>query len=268
MRQILNSAVVVACLFALSARAGELPRWEVGLGMAVLSIPDYRGSDQQRGYLLPLPYFQYRGDVFRIDREGAHGDVFATDRLKLDLSVNVGPPARSGQNEARRNMPDINPTFEAGPSLHVLLARNESRDRSWSLRLPLRTAAAADFAKFESIGWIFAPSLNFEADNLGGGWHVGVAGGPLYASEEYHDYFYEVKPVHATATRPAYDAKGSYSGSRLTLTASRRYPRYWLGAFARYDSLSGAAFEDSPLVKKPESFMVGIGIAWILMESK
>jgi outer membrane scaffolding protein for murein synthesis (MipA/OmpV family) len=268
MRQLFNSAIIIGCLMAPAAGAADSPRWEIGLGLGGLSIPDYRGSDQQRGYIIPIPYFHYDGDILHIDREGAHGDVFASDRVKLDLSVSVGPPARSGKNEARRDMPDINPTFEAGPSLHVLLARNESRDRTWSLQLPLRAVAATDFSNFESIGWIFAPSLNFKADNLGGGWYVGVSGGPLYASEEYHDYFYEVKPVHATATRPAFDAKGGYSGSRLTITASRRYPRFWVGAFARYDNLSGAAFVDSPLVKDKESFMVGIGVAWILMESK
>jgi len=38
--------------------------------------------------------------------------------------------------------------------------------------------------------------------------------------------------------------------------------------FARYDRLSGAAFEDSPLVKKKSSFMAGVGIAWVLAEAK
>ncbi len=90
----------------------------------------------------------------------------------------------------------------------------------------------------------------------------------MYASEDYHDYYYEVQPAYATAARPAYDARAGYSGSRLTLTASRRYPRFWVGAFARYDSLSGAVFADSPLVKKQDSFMAGVGIAWILAESR
>lgn len=268
MRQLFNFAILIGFLMAPAASAADAPRWEVGLGLGVLSIPDYRGSDQQRGYIIPIPYFHYDGEFLHVDREGAHGDVFASERVKLDLSVSIGPPARSGKNEARRDMPDINPTFEAGPSLHVLLARNESRDRTWSLRLPLRAAVATDFSKFESIGWIFAPSLNFEAANISDGWQVVVGGGPMYASEEYHDYFYEVQPANATATRPAFDAKGGYSGSRLTITASRRYPRYWVGAFARYDNLSGATFVDSPLVKDKESFMVGIGFAWILMESK
>ncbi|MDO8595473.1 MAG: MipA/OmpV family protein, partial [Sulfuricaulis sp.] len=159
MRQILCFAFLSACLLAGQAHADELPRWEVGLGVVGLSIPDYRGSDQQRGYLLPLPYVQYRGDIFRIDREGAHGDLFKSDRFKLDVSLNAGPPAKSGRNGARSGMPDIDPTVEAGPSLHVFLARNETRDRTWSLRLPWRAAAATDLSHVQRIGWMFAPSL-------------------------------------------------------------------------------------------------------------
>jgi len=267
MRQILRFAFLSICLLAGQAHAGELPRWEVGLGAVGLSIPDYRGSDRQRGYLLPLPYIQYRGDVFRIDREGAHGDLFRSDRLKLDISLNAGPPAKSGRNGARSGMPDIDPTVEAGPSLYVFLARNETRDRSWSLRLPWRAAAATDLSHVQRIGWVFAPGLHFDATGVAG-WDIGVSAGPMYASEDYHDYYYEVQPAYATAARPAYDARAGYSGSRLTLTASRRYPRFWVGAFARYDSLSGAVFADSPLVKKQESFMAGVGIAWILAESR
>ncbi|MHB8729982.1 MAG: MipA/OmpV family protein [Sulfuricaulis sp.] len=268
MRQILISAVLAAGLYASAAPAGELPRWELGLGAAGLSIPDYRGSDQQRGYILPLPYIQYRGDVFRIDREGAHGDVFTSERMKLDLSINAGPPAKSSKNAARNGMPDINPTVEAGPSLHVYLARNVRRDREWSLRLPLRTVEAVSFSHFQRIGWVFAPSLDFNASNIGGGWGIGTAVGPIYATEDYHDYYYEVAPAFATAARPVYDARAGYSGSRLTLTMSRRFPKFWIGAFARYDNLSGAVFADSPLVKQKHSLMAGIGIAWILAQSK
>ena len=268
MRQILFAVALTSGWFTCGVYAGELPRWELGLGLAALSIPDYRGSDQQRGYLLPLPYIQYRGDVFRIDREGAHGDVFTADRLKLDLSVNAGPPAKSRKNDARRGMPDVDPTVEAGPSLHVFLAHNGTRDRAWSLRLPLRAVVATDLSRVQRIGWVFAPSLDFDTRDVDGGWNYGAAVGPLYASEDYHDYYYEVQPAFATAARPAYNARAGYSGSRVTFTASRRFPKFWVGAFARYDNLSGAVFADSPLIKKKESFMAGIGVAWILAESK
>ena len=268
MRQILRYAFLSAGLLAGQAHADELPLWEFGLGVAGLSFPDYRGSDQQRGYLLPLPYIQYRGDVFRIDREGAHGDFFRSDRLKLDISLNAGPPAKSSQDGARSGMPDIDPTIEAGPSLHVFLAHNTTRDRVWSLRLPLRAAVATDLRHVQRIGWVFEPNLNFDTTGLAGGWDIGVAVGPMYASEEYHDYYYEVQPAYATAARPAYNARAGYSGSRLTLAASRRYPRFWVSAFTRYDNLSGAVFADSPLVKKNNSFMAGVGIAWILTTSR
>jgi outer membrane scaffolding protein for murein synthesis (MipA/OmpV family) len=268
MRQLLRFAFLSAGLLAGQAHADELPLWEVGLGVAGLSFPDYRGSDQQRGYLLPLPYIQYRGDVFRIDREGAHGDFFRSDRFKLDISVNAGLPAKSSQNDARSGMPDIDPTIEAGPSLHVFLAHDTTRDRVWSLRLPLRAAVATDLRHVQRVGWVFEPNLNFDAERIGGGWSFNAAIGPMYASQDYHDYYYEVEPAFATATRPAYNAQAGYSGSRVSLRASRRFPKFWVGAFVRYDNLSGAVFTDSPLVKKNNSFMAGVGIAWILATSR
>ncbi|MDP2058062.1 MAG: MipA/OmpV family protein, partial [Thiobacillus sp.] len=71
----------------------------------------------------------------------------------------------------------------------------------------------------------------------------------------------------AAADRPAFDAKGGYAGSQFLMSVSKRYPKYWLGAFARWDSLKGAVFADSPLVKREDYFAAGVGIAWILGES-
>jgi outer membrane scaffolding protein for murein synthesis (MipA/OmpV family) len=266
-RQIHILTLLTISLIVPAARAGELPRWELGLGVAGLSLPDYRGSDERREYLLPLPYVQYRGKFLQIDREGAHSKLFSSDRIRLELSASVGPPARSDDNEARRGMTDIDPTIEMGPSLEIALSRDSLHERSWSIRLPWRAVAATDLSHVNGIGWVFAPSLNYEARHSSG-WDLGAAAGPIYASEKYHDYFYEVAPGFATVTRPAYDATSGYSGSRLTFTASRRFRDFWVGAFARYDDLSGATFDDSPLLKKKASFMAGAGIAWILAESR
>ncbi len=70
-----------------------------------------------------------------------------------------------------------------------------------------------------------------------------------------------------TATRPAYSAGGGYSGSRITVEAQRRFTHAWLGLFARYDNLSGAAFANSPLVTTMDYFVVGFGITWVAAES-
>ncbi|HET6720014.1 MAG TPA: MipA/OmpV family protein, partial [Rhodocyclaceae bacterium] len=43
-------------LAPLAARAAEdLPLWELGVGLGGLSFPVYRGSDQRRDFLLPVP---------------------------------------------------------------------------------------------------------------------------------------------------------------------------------------------------------------------
>jgi len=82
------------------ATGGELetaaagPLWELGLGVAALQLPDYRGSDQSSNYLLPLPYVVYRGKWLRADRDGARALLIETARAKLDVSVAASVPTR------------------------------------------------------------------------------------------------------------------------------------------------------------------------------
>ncbi len=252
-----------------TAHAEEKPLWELGLGVAGLVSPDYRGSNESRGYLLPLPYIIYRGDIIKIDRSGIYSRLFETERIKLDLSADAGVPVDSTKNRTRQGMPDLNTAIEAGPSLEVCLVANCRGDHVWQFRLPVRAVFTTDFGSIESQGGVAHPHLNYDIRNLGpaGGWEAGFAFGPLYATERYHDYYYEVAPVYATPGRPAFDARGGYSGTRLTFAVSRRFRHVWFGAFARYDDLSGVAFEDSPLVRIRRSFMAGFGVAWVFAES-
>jgi len=48
---------------------------------------------------------------------------------------------------------------------------------------------------------------------------------------------------------------------------SRRFEHVWMGGFVRYDNLSGATFEDSPLVENSHSVMGGFAVAWIFKKS-
>ena len=84
------------------ARAGEFPLWEAGAGIAVIDFPDYRGSDERQSYILPVPYFVYRGEILKADREGLRGQFFKNDRLDLHLSLNGTVPVDSTDNTARR----------------------------------------------------------------------------------------------------------------------------------------------------------------------
>jgi len=94
--------------------------------------------------------------------------------------------------------------------------------------LPLRAAFATYISHTQSIGWTFSPYLQLRY--FTSGWETSAAVGPVWASESYHDYFYEVAPQYATTTRPAYDAQTGYSGTRITVTLSKRFNKvfFWL----------------------------------------
>ena len=86
----------------------------------------------------------------------------------------------------------------------------------------------------------------------------------MFANRRYNDYFYTVPPQNATTTRPAYQASGGYAGTQFNWTFTKRFPRYWVGTYLRYDTLGGAVFEDSPLVRRDYYWTAGFAIAWII----
>lgn len=260
----------VLSLWGAAVHAQSLPRWEVGIGLGVLSLPYYRGADSGRTYILPIPYIQYRGEHLRVDDEGIRGYLFRSERIKLNLSVAGGLPVPSGGNTARQGMPQLNPTIEVGPSLEMLLWNPATRDRELWLKLPLRSAFSVGWGNIEQQGWMFAPYLDY-GRRLGypaQPWIVDVSAGPQVADRTYHDYFYEVAAPYATPSRPEYHPAAGYSGSRITLSLQKRWGTYWLGAFARYDFLQGAAFADSPLVQQSQYYVLGAAIIKLLAISK
>ena len=252
------------------ARAEQLPLWEAGAGAAVLRFPDYRGSNQRQSWLLPVPYIIYRGEFLQADERRMRGLFYKTDRLEFDVSINGSVPVDSGKNDARRGMPNLDGTLELGPGLNLKLMETGDRRTRMELRLPLRAVFASDFSHVRHVGWMFQPQINVDVrDPLGiAGWKLGLLAGPIYSDQRYNRYFYTVEPAFATAARPAYNAGKGYGGVQMIAALSKRYPKFWIGAFVKWDSLRGAAFADSPLVKDKQGVAAGFSIAWILGESK
>ncbi len=268
---LINTASLCAALLAASpVRSAEAPLWEVGAGLAVLNFPDYRGSDQRRTTVLPFPFVVYRGEYLRADEKGVRSLFYQSERTELNINVNGAIPVDSEDNNARRGMPDLDPTVEVGPTLNFALWGARDARRRVELRLPLRAVFATDFTHFNYQGWVFQPNLNLDVENVLGhqGWNFGLMGGPLFASRRYNHYFYAVDPAYATATRPAYIAREGYTGAQLTASLSKRYRDFWVGGFIRADTLRGAVFENSPLVKDRQYFAAGVAIAWIFGTSK
>jgi MipA family protein len=261
--------LMLACASSFAAHAGEFPQWEAGVGLSLIRFPDYRGSNEFRTYAFPIPYYVYRGERIKVDRESVRGQFFKTDRVELDFSVNGTVPIKSDKNATRKGMPDLDATLEFGPSLNTTLWRSDDRRETLVLRLPVRAVIASDFKKFDDAGWVSHPVLNLDIKNIGrSGWNLGILGGPLYLSSRYNQRIYGVSPQFATATRPAYNAKGGYGGSNFLVGVSKRYDRLWVGAFAKYDSLAGASFNDSPLVKKQQYASLGVAVSWVFAVSE
>jgi outer membrane scaffolding protein for murein synthesis (MipA/OmpV family) len=249
------------------AAAGTVPQWELGAGVAGLMMPDYRGSDEVRLYLLPVPYVIYRLEWIKADRTGIRSTLLNRGEAELNLSLSATPPVRSENNRAREGMSDLKPMVELGPALDIHLWRSDSRRFKIDVRTPVRAAFTVE-SHPRNAGVSLSPTLNFDADGIGGRpWQLGMLAGPLFATRRQHRYFYGVSESDARPDRPAFDAHGGYAGLQFLVALSRRFEKAWFGAYARYDTLRGAVFEDSPLVRRNYYVSAGFAVAWIPLQS-
>lgn len=265
-----RTAIFLAGLLALPAGHAEMrPLWEVGAGMAVLNLPNYRGSDARQTTVLPMPYLIYRGEVLRADSDGLRGLLFDSERLEVNVSLNGSLPVNSDDDPVRQGMADLDPAVELGPTVNARLWQSADRRMRLDLRAPVRTAITVA-SRPEQIGWLFSPNLLLQIRDPAGhaGWNLGLQAGPYFNDREYNAYFYGVRPAEALAGRPAYDAPSGYSGAQVMLTLTRRFPRWWVGGFLRYDTLVGSVIEDSPLVRQSDAVSVGLALSWVFRESK
>ncbi|MFG5409856.1 MipA/OmpV family protein [Piscinibacter sakaiensis] len=232
------------------ARRATQPLWELGIGVAGLRLPHYRGSAQSQAWLLPAPYAVYRGEVLRADRDGLRARLIDHPDVDLDLSLGASAPTRSEDNEARRGMADLKPSLEFGPQLQWRLLRRPG----WTLdlRVPVRAAFTLQ-RDSRYIGWVAAPVLNLDTA-LPSGWRLGLQAGPLYGDRRQHAYFYDVGAADVRA--------------KALAAVSRRVGDTWFGAFVRADTLSGAVFADSPLVTQRSGWAAGLAVSWVLATSE
>ncbi len=244
--------------------AEEKPLWELGAGLASLYNPHYLGANQEKAYLFPVPYFVYRGDVIRADRDGIRGSIYDSDKLDLRLSVGASLPVNSKDNDARKGMDDLDLMLEVGPTLQYQLFLNDKHllRADW----PLRAAFTVGDEFFRHQGWVTNPRLHHEmAVNQ---WTITTTLGPMFSDRRYHGYIYDVNQQDVTADRLFYQSRSGYTATRFSTGVKRRFGDYFVSANMSYYTLEGAKNEDSPLVKRDEYFAVSIVFAWILGESK
>lgn len=252
---------------ALGAAAEErLPLWELGMGAAGLSLPAYPGSDQQRFFGAPFPYLIYRGDFLRSDEEGVRGRFFGSERLQLEVSGNGTPAVRSEDVPAREGMPDLDLSFELGPSLSMRW-RSGAGDR-WKASLSVRALMATDFPDVRYQGYIVNPELRWQR-RVSPAVTIGARVGARFADGGYHDYFYGVDDAFARPSRSAFSASGGYNSALVgVFTELSPAPDWPLRLGVSYQSLDGAAFRDSPLVAQGYGLTVSLVVARVFLRSE
>lgn len=246
---------------------GTEPLWEAGIGGGAIYAPDYPGSDEHNANGLAAPYVIYRGDIFRLGDDSIVKGVFLeTERFEFDISFGASFDADSDDNDARLGMPDLDFLGEVGPQLTVNLG--EYHGGQLQLALPVRAVFSTDFSNLDHRGYVFNPQISYDLDEFFESFDVFLELGATFATEELHDYFYQVEEKYATSSRTTYDAKAGYMGGELVAAFSYRITdraRFFTGVQVSY--YGGAANEDSPLLLDEITNSVGAGFVWSLYES-
>jgi len=250
----------------------QRPLWEFGLFNAAARLPHYRGSDEYKWYVLPLPYIIYRGDIIRANREGIRGIFYDSEYIETSISLYGNPPV-SSDNKAREGMSDLDAIFEIGPGIKWFVFGRHPKD-SLYLRLALRAAYSLGFDHGVNISYqglrsginlIYFNQSFFEKYGLSYGLNAGID----FSNSQLHSYFYDVGHEDVRPGRPYYKSDSGYSGFSLAGTLQKKLTHNLsLGFYTRWDNISGAVYDDSPLVKRDNNFIFGTALTWKIAESK
>lgn len=249
------------------------PIWEIGIGGGFSQGFAYPASSARNNRSLFLPYAIYRGKTIRVGSGRLQAVAFEKPRLKLDASLSASFNADSDGNEAREGMPDLDFLFEIGPRLEYRLIDkpmgNQSRSKlSWENYL--RAVLSTDFKRLDSRGFRFGSRLRYRYTRISGrNIDFFARFGPVWATEELHDYFYQVGEDFMTASRPQFNARGGYLGSELfyglRISPIKNF-RFIVGSMIGF--YDGAANADSPLFETKRSTGYVLALIWSIRQSK
>ena len=256
-------SLTLLCLLTLPVQADEQPLWEAGIGVAALHHPHYLGAEQSRGYILPVPYFNYRGSYIRADRHGIRGFLYDSDKWDLRLSFSGSLPVNSEDNDARAGMDNLDLMLEVGPTLQYSIYSDA--EQLWRFDLPVRAAFLLGDQPFYHQGWTINPRLHYQHEL--GPWSVVSTLGPVFSDNRYHAYIYEVGLQDVAANRAFYQAEDGYTGSRFSIKFRRRIDEFYVSLAASYYSLHDAENEESPLLLQDEYVAVSVVFSWVFGSS-
>lgn len=287
LRLVLPVALIVCCLWPLGTvfaqeqegslleRVERKPLWEAGVTGVALTLPHYVGSDEYYTFALPFPYFVYRGEIFKSDRDGLRGLFFQSDRFESDISMGGNLPVSSENNEARKDMPELDTLAEIGPAFRYYFHRRGELDHLY-LQAAWRGAFSIAFNGGFDIdtnwrGQRYTLNLRFKNESLFRDRNLSLflSTGISYADDILNGYFYDVQTEYVTPDRGHYNADTGYAGFYVSGAAYKDLSDRWaIGGYCRWQNISGAVFEDSPLVHTNNNFYASLVLIWKFARSE
>jgi outer membrane protein len=234
--------------------------WSLGIGVAAGAYPHYPGATQSEAVIAPFPFPEYHSDRVDLDRNGLAANLFQTDRLELDFSMNGAFPVSANDNTLRADMADLELMLEFGPELQITLATWDNATLRFDV--PVRGAFEVTTSQLpEYIGWNTDPRLHFE--HKIGDWQWEIDFGALWASQKYQSVFYSVTDADVTATRPLFEAEAGMLAWRLSATVERRIGDWIMLGYLRQMDLSGSENRDSALLAQDSYLAGGVAAIWM-----
>ncbi len=84
-----------------------------------------------------------------------------------------------------------------------------------------------------------------------------------------HSYFYDVSSKYVTADRDFYQSDGGYGGLQVSGSIMKNLGTdISVGLYGRWTYIDGASYEDSPLVKTNNNYVIGTLLVWKIGESE
>ncbi|MGB1199956.1 MAG: MipA/OmpV family protein [Cognaticolwellia aestuarii] len=242
---------------------------ELGFGAFAVSLPDYVGSDQQTNYLVPFPYFYYRDEHFRIDRQGLQRDIGNKNNWYLDISASTAIPVDSDDNKARQGMPDLDWNFGLGPSVKYYFLGHPDAANYLASEWYFQKGFATDFRSIDDIGWQYGLKIihqnQYNLSNMGD-IRLQTRLNFSFATDKHLNYIYGVKPEYQTKVRKSFQADSGYAGLSLSFGGIWRYKNYWFSGFISSSQISHSKQENSSLVDTKINHSVGVGFSWIFYQ--
>ncbi|BHH86329.1 MipA/OmpV family protein [Desulforhopalus sp. 52FAK] len=250
----------------------KLPLYEYGVVGLAAQLPHYRGSDEYSSYAFPLPYFIYRGEKIKANRDGLRGIFWRNAHFQTDISISGNPPV-TDDNDAREGMGELDGLVEIGPALRFYFYDYGERE-SFFLQWNIRAGFSFGFdggldvsyqGLISDFSLVYRNASLFRDQNV----RIHMKTGPQFSDSELHSYFYEVSEQYVTDRREQYTAEAGYGGWQVSGGIVKELtPKFWLSFYGRYINSSGAAFEDSPLVETTDNYVVGTMLLWKFGESE